>query len=78
MRELKAAGEKLGFDVSQVLSWRIVDGVLSAVVDRGIKGCPKYTINLAELEEAEAEPEQEAEAQEKTNPVSTTRKRRTK
>ena len=75
MDELKAASEKVGFDVSQVLTWAIRDDALHVVVDNGIKGCPKYIIPLSELVEAEKPIEIEAQPEEAKT---ITRKRRTK
>lgn len=49
MSHLTAACEYLSIDETAVLSHRVTDDAVVVVVDRGIKGCPKYTIPLSEL-----------------------------
>jgi len=53
MDVLQAACTHLGITVDQVLSHRVYPDRIALVVDRGIKGCPKYVVGLAELESEE-------------------------
>ena len=53
MDVLQAACAHLGITVDQVLSHRVYPDRIALVVDRGIKGCPKYVVGLAELESEE-------------------------
>jgi hypothetical protein len=43
-----------------VLGWSVRDGEVVMVLDKGIKGCPKYRVPLSLLPEPAAEPEPEA------------------
>jgi len=49
MDVLQAACVHLGITVDQVLSHRVYEDRIALVVDRGIKGCPKCVVGLAEL-----------------------------
>lgn len=49
---LTRACDHLGVDPSSVLSHRIGAGEIVLVVDKGIKGSPKYTIPLSTLDTA--------------------------
>ena len=46
---LQAACAHLGITVDQVLSHGTYEDHVAVVVDRGIKGCPKYLVALADL-----------------------------
>lgn len=50
-RLIKLAAESQGNTVEQVLSSRVTDTEVIIVVDNGIKGCPKYTLLIDELEQ---------------------------
>ena len=50
MEILQAACAHLGITVEQVLSHRVYEDGIALVVDRGIKGCPKYMVAMASLE----------------------------
>ena len=49
MDYLSAACRKLGLTAAQVLAHTLYATEIVLVVDRGIAGCPKYRIPLAEL-----------------------------
>jgi hypothetical protein len=49
MDYLKAACEHLEVESTAVLAHHIGEDSIVVVVDRGIAGCPKYTIPLSEL-----------------------------
>jgi len=49
-RILAAACRHLDVDVNDVLSWRVYDDRVVMIVNRGIAGCPKYEVPLAQIE----------------------------
>ena len=72
---LVAACRRLEVSAEQVLSWRVYPetaveaGYIALVVDKGVAGCPKYKIPLAELEVPQievAEPEPDLKEPEAT------------
>ena len=53
---LTAACALTGDKVEAVLSHRLTESEIIFVVDRGIKGCPKFTYALSDLEPPKPEP----------------------
>jgi len=69
---LTAACALTGDKVEAVLSHRLTESEIIFVVDRGIKGCPKFSFDLSDLEPPKPEP---PEAKDEPKP---TRRRSTK
>jgi len=57
---LAAACKLSGDSVDAVLSYRVTESEISFVVNRGIKGCPKFVYPLDQLTQRE-DPEPEAQ-----------------
>lgn len=77
---LALACARVDAEPDQVMSYRIYDEVIALVIDRGIKGGPKYILSLRELintpEEPKAiEPEPEPEPKPKPKRKSTRKKK---
>jgi len=53
---LAAACAKTGDKVEAVLSHRLTESEIIFVVDRGIKGCPKFSFDLTDLEPPQPDP----------------------
>lgn len=54
---LDRAIEYLGVDKGSVIKHRVQGDDYIVIVDKGIKGCPKYRIPLSQLQEPEAPPD---------------------
>lgn len=49
MNYIKAIAKHFDVKPEQVMSYRVYGDEVATVIDRGIKGCPKYFIPLSEL-----------------------------
>lgn len=67
---IKAACALTGDPVEAVLAHRLTEDAITLVIDRGIKGAPKFIYALTDLKpEPEAKPEPEPEPEAPAKPV---------